>query len=162
MKQSAQYVVRETTTTGMWDYETVTKPKDSSSPEQTGASGKPRHTVANTTLAFAVAGRDGRIEIPTEPTKKPKSGMATSTPDDAELLKELTDLGMIQMRVSSLCLKTIRSFLRHMDDVVDTSPDKCHRHRAIGEMANPRNQHFEISKIQNTDKVADDSTTVLH
>ena len=44
MKQSEQYVVRETTTTGMWDYETVTKPKDTSSPEQTGAAGKTRNT----------------------------------------------------------------------------------------------------------------------
>ena len=44
MKQREQYVVRETTTTGMWDFETVTKPNDNSSPEQTGAAGKPRNT----------------------------------------------------------------------------------------------------------------------
>ena len=44
MKQREQYVVRETTTTGMWDYEIVTKPKDNSSPEQTGAAGKTRNT----------------------------------------------------------------------------------------------------------------------
>ena len=50
--------------------------------------------------------------------------------------------------------------LRHMDDVVDTSPDKCHRHRAIGEMANPRNQHIEMPQIQYTDKVADESVAV--
>ena len=36
--------------------------------------------------------------------------------------------------------KTIRSCLRHWDDVVDTSPHKCHRHTAIGEMDNPRSQ----------------------
>ena len=42
MKQREQYVVRETT--GMWDYKTVTKPKDNSSPEQTGAAGKTRNT----------------------------------------------------------------------------------------------------------------------
>ena len=34
MKQREQYVVRETAS--MWDCETVTKPKDNSSPEQTG------------------------------------------------------------------------------------------------------------------------------
>ena len=44
MKQREQYVVRETTTTSMWDYETVTKPKDTSSPEQTGAAGRTRNT----------------------------------------------------------------------------------------------------------------------
>ena len=44
MKQREQYVVRETTTIGMWDYETVTKPKDNSSPEQTGAVGETRNT----------------------------------------------------------------------------------------------------------------------
>ena len=42
MKQREQYVVRETT--GMWNYDTVTKPKDNSSPEQTGAAGKTRNT----------------------------------------------------------------------------------------------------------------------
>ena len=42
MKQREQYAVRETT--GMWDYETVTKPKDNSSPEQTGAAGNTRNT----------------------------------------------------------------------------------------------------------------------
>ena len=47
MKQSEQYVVRQTTTTGMWDNEKVTKPKDNSSPEQTGAAGKnPQHADA--------------------------------------------------------------------------------------------------------------------
>ena len=50
--------------------------------------------------------------------------------------------------------------LLHMNDVVDTNPDKCHRHRAIGEMANPRNQHIEIPQIQCTDKVADESVAV--
>ena len=48
-----------------------------------------------------------------------------------------------------------------MDDMVDMSPDKCHRHRAIGEMANPRNQHIEIPQIQYTDKVADESVAAL-
>ena len=35
-------------------------------------------------------------------------------------------------------------FLRHMDDVVDMGPDKCHRHRAIREMDNQMNQHIEM------------------
>ena len=45
-----------------------------------------------------------------------------------------------------------------MNDVLDTNPDKCHRHRAIGEMANPRNQHIEIPQLQHTVKVADAET----
>ena len=45
MKQPEQHVVGETTV--MWDNETVTKPKDNSSPEQTGAAGKnPQYTDA--------------------------------------------------------------------------------------------------------------------
>ena len=42
MKQREQYIVREQT--GMWDCETVTKPKNNSSPEQTGTAGKTRNT----------------------------------------------------------------------------------------------------------------------
>ena len=124
-----------------------------------------RPTEVNTMLAFA--GGDSRIEIPTAPTKNPKSGTVTSTPDDAELLKDLRGLGKPQLLDEN---DTDASFfplseddsilLRHMDDVVDTSPDKCHRHRAIGEMANPRNQHIEIPQIQYTDKVADESVAV--
>ena len=44
-----------------------------------------------------------------------------------------------------------------MNDVVDTGPDE--HHRAIGEMANLRNQHIAIP-IQYTDKVADKSVAV--
>ena len=51
-------------------------------------------------------------------------------------------------------------FLRRMSDVVDTSPDKCHRHRAIREMDNQVNQHIEMRQIQYTDKVADESVAV--
>ena len=40
-----------------------------------------------TTLAFASS--DSRIEIPTAPTKNPKSETMISTTDDAELLKDL-------------------------------------------------------------------------
>ena len=50
--------------------------------------------------------------------------------------------------------------LRYVDDAVDTSPDKCHLHRATGEMANPRNQHIEMPQIEYTDKVADESVAV--
>ena len=106
-----------------------------------------RPTEVNKMLAFA--GGDSRIEIPTAPTKNPKSGTSTSTPDDAELLKDLRGLGKPQFFDGN---DTDASFfhvseddsilLRHRNDVVDTSPDKCHRHRAIGKMANrnPSNQ----------------------
>ena len=50
-----------------------------------------RPTEVNTVLAFA--GGDSRIDIPTTPTKNPKSETMTSTPDDAELLKDLRGLG---------------------------------------------------------------------
>ena len=41
---------------------------------------------------LAFAGSDSRIEIPTAPTKNRKSGTVTSTPDDAELFKDLRGL----------------------------------------------------------------------
>ena len=49
-------------------------------------------------------------------------------------------------------------FLRHMDEVVDASPDE--HHRAIGELDNQMNQHIEMPQIQYTDKVADKSFAV--
>ena len=114
---------------------------------------------------LAFAGGDSRIEIPTAPTKNPKSQTMTSTPGDAELFKDLgkpplsdengTDASFFPVSGDDSIL------LRHMEDVVDTSPDKCHRHRAIGEMANPRNQHTEIPQIQYTDKVADERQILL-
>ena len=55
-----------------------------------GIQKRQRPTEVGTTSAFAGGG--SRIKIPTAPTKKPKSGMVTS-PDDAELLKDLTGLG---------------------------------------------------------------------
>ena len=113
-------------------------------------------------LAFASG--DSRIEIPTAPTKNPKSGTVTSTPDDAELLKDprgLDKTPLFDENDTDMSLFPVFEddsiLLRHMDDVVDTSPDKCRRHRAIGEMANPRNQHIEIQQIQYTDKIADES-----
>ena len=45
-----------------------------------------------------------------------------------------------------------------MDDVVDMGPEE--HHGAIGEVANPRNQHIEIPQIQYTDKFADESVAV--
>ena len=124
-----------------------------------------RPTEVNTELALALG--DSRIEIPTAPTKNPKSETMTSTPDDAELLRDLRGPGKPPLfdendtDVSFFPVSGDDSILlRHVDDVVDTSQDKCHRHRAIGEMANPRNQHIEMPQIQYTDKVADDSVVV--
>ena len=104
-----------------------------------------RPTEGNTVLTFA--GGDSRSEIPTTPTKNPKSETMTSTPDDAELLKgferpgqaTVVRWGRYRCEFLPWSLKTIRLFcVTCMDDKVDTSPDKCHRHRAIGEVANPR------------------------
>ena len=50
-----------------------------------------RPTEVNT--VFAYAGGDSRIEIPSAPTKNPKSETMTSTLDDAELLNDLGGLG---------------------------------------------------------------------
>ena len=86
--------------------------------------------------------------------------------DDAELLKDLTGLGkppLFEDDVDENFFPVSEDdsiLLLHMNDVVDTNPDKCHRHRAMGEMAIPRNQHIEIPQIQYTDKVADESVAV--
>ena len=88
----------------------------------------------------------------------------TSTPDAAELLKDVGKPQLFDENDADASFFTVSEddsiLLRHMNDVVDTSPDKCHRHRAIGEMANPRNQHIGIPQIQYTDKVADESVAV--
>ena len=130
-----------------------------------GIQKRQRPTEVNTMLAFA--GGDSRIEISTAPTKNPKSETITSTPDDAELLKDLRGLGKPQLfdeNGTDTSLFPVSEddsiLLRHIDDVVDTNPDKCHRHRAIGEMANPRNHHIGIPQIQHTDKVDDESVAV--
>ena len=124
-----------------------------------------RPTEVNTVLAFA--GGDSRIEIPTAPTKNPKSETMILTLDDAELLKDLRGLGKPPLFDENdtdasffLVSEDDSILLRHVDDVVDTSLDKCHRHRAVGEKANPRNQHIEIPQIRYTDKVADESLAV--
>ena len=86
--------------------------------------------------------------------------------DDAELLKDLRVLGKPPLFETDadgnlfLVSEDDSILLRHMDDVVDTGPDKCHRHRAIREMDNQVNQHIEMPQIQHTDKVADDSVAV--
>ena len=167
MKQREQYVVRETTATGMWDYEIVTKPKDNSNPEQTGAVGKTHEDVEEpmpteryqTNAESAISpleetdilslSRDEEMEVLRYPSIWNDYVM-----DDAELLKDLTGLDKPPSSEDDSIL------LLHMNDMVDTNPDKCHRHRAIGEMANPRNQHIEIPQIQYTDKVADESVAV--
>ena len=119
-----------------------------------------RPTEVNTVLAFA--GGDS-----TAPTQNPKSETMTSALHDAELIKDLRGLDkppLFDGNDTDASFFTVSGddpiLLRHMDDVVDTSPDKCHRHRAIGEMANPRNQHIEMPHIQYTDKVADESVAV--
>ena len=107
---------------------------------------------------LAFAGGDSRIEIPTAPTKNPKSETMTSMPDDAELLKDLRGLGKPPLfdgndaDVSFFPVSEDDSILlRHMDDVVDASPDE--HHKAIGEMANHRSQHTEMLQIQYTTKL---------
>ena len=116
-----------------------------------------RPTEVNTVLAFA--GGDSRFEIPAAPTKNPKSEMMTSTPDDAELLKDLRGLGKPPLfdgnftGVSFFPVSEDDSiFLRRMDEVVDTGPDE--HHRAIGEMDNQMNQHIEflICPLRHSDK----------
>ena len=93
-----------------------------------GIQKRQRPTEVNT--VSALAGGDSRIEIPTALTKNPKSEMMTSTPDDAELLKDLRGLGKPPLfdgngtDVSFFPVSEDGSILlRHMDDVVDTSPD---------------------------------------
>ena len=105
-----------------------------------GIQKRERPKEVNTMLAFA--GGDSRIEIPTAPTKNPKSETVTSTLDDAELLKDLRGLDKPQLFVEN---DTDVSFfpvseddpilLRRMDDVVNTGPNE--HHRAIGEMGQP-------------------------
>ena len=109
---------------------------------------------------LAFAGGDSRIAIPTAPTQNPKSETMPSTPDDAELLKDLRSLGKPPLfdgndtDVSVFPVSGDDSILlRRMDDVVDTGPDEDHR--AIGEMANQINQHIEMPQIQYTDNVAE-------
>ena len=86
--------------------------------------------------------------------------------DDAELLKDLRGLDKPPLFEDGAdenffpVSEDDSILLRHMGDVVDTGPDKCHRHRVIGEVANPRNQHIEMPQIQHTDTVADDSIVI--
>ena len=115
-----------------------------------------RPTDANTVLAFA--GGESRLEIPTAPTKNPKSETVTSTPDDAELLKDLRGPGKPPLFDGN---DTDASFfpvseddsilLRRIHDVVDTGPDE--HHRAIGEMANQRNQHIRCRRFSTLTKL---------
>ena len=184
MTTCEQFVVRETTTTGMWDYETVTKPKDTSSPEQTGAVGRIRITEMledveepmpterfQTNAESAISpleetdilslSRDEEMEV-----LRSLSSWNDCVMDDAELLKDLIGLDQPQLFEDDAdenffpVSEDDSILLLHMNDVVDTNPDKCHRHRAIEKMANPRNQHIEIPQIQYTDKVADLSVAI--
>ena len=123
-----------------------------------------RPTEVNTVLALA--GGDSRNEIPTAPTKNPKSETRTSTPDDAELLKDLRGLGKPTLfdgndtDVSFFPVSEDDSiFLRCIEYVVDTGPDE--HHSAIGEMDNQMNQHIEMpQRFSTLAKVADKSVAV--
>ena len=149
------------------DDEIVTKPKGHSSPEQTGAAGKTRNTHEEPTPTERYQTNAESAISPLEETdifslsRDEKMEVLRSLSiwndyvmDDAEPLKDLIGLGKPPLSEDDSIL------LLHTNDVVDTSPDKCHRHRAIGEMANPRNQLIEILQIQYTDKVADESVAV--
>ena len=116
---------------------------------------------------LALAGGDSRIVIPTAPTKNPKSETMTSTPDDAELLRDLRGLGKPPLfdgndtEVSFFPVSEDDSILlRHMDDVWWIRVQTSVTDTAMGEMANPRSQHIEMPQIQYTDKVADESDAV--
>ena len=84
---------------------------------------------------LAVAGGDSRIETLTAPTKNPKSETTTSSLDYGDLLMDLRGLGKPPLfdgndtDSSFFLVSEDDSVLgRHVDDVADTSPDKCHRH----------------------------------
>ena len=184
MKQCEQYVVRETTTTGMWDYETVAKPKDTSSPEQTGVMGRTRNAQmledveepmpteryqTNAESAISTLEETDILSLSREEEMEVLRSLSSWNPcvmDDAELLKDLIGLDQPPLFEDDAdedffpVSEDDSILLSHMSDVVDTRPDKCHRHRAIGEMANPRNQHIEIPQIQYSDEVADESVAL--
>ena len=107
------------------------------------------------------------IEIPTAPTTKSQSRTVTSPPDDAELFKDLKGLDKPPLfdendaDVRFFLVSEDDSFLlRHMDDVEDTSADKCRVPQSHGRNGQPKNQHTEIPHIQYTDKIADKSVAV--
>ena len=167
-----------------WDSGIVTKPKDNSSPEQTGVAGKTRKTqmLEDVEEPMPTEKDQTNAESATSPLEetvhlslsrdeemdvlRSLSSWNDYVKDDAELLKDLIGLGKPPLSEDDSdenffpVSEDDSILLLHMNDVVDTNPDKCHRHRAIGEMANPRNQHIEIPQIQYTDKVADESVAV--
>ena len=146
--------------------------KHSSSPEQIGAAGKPRHTMLED-VDELILSRDEEIEVlrslsswnpcggaydnsTCRNTGKGKGIQKRQRPtemDDAELIKDLRGLGKPPLfdgnvtDVSFFPVSEDDSILsRRTDDVVDTGPDQ--HHRAIGEMDNQMNQHIEMPHIQ--------------
>ena len=113
-----------------------------------------RPTKVNTMPAFA--GDDSRIEIPTAPTKNPKSETVTSTRHDAELLMDLRGLGKPPLfdgndaDVSFFLVSEDDSILlRRTDDVVDTGPGE--HQRAIGwrhRRGCPKRSHYQILLVR--------------
>ena len=113
MKQREQDVVRETA--GMWDYETVTKPKDTSSPEQTGVAGKTRNTQmledveepmpteryqTNAESAFSPLEETDILLLSRDEEMEVLRSLSSWNPydvDDAELLKDVRGLGKPQL-----------------------------------------------------------------
>ena len=132
MEQSEQCVVRETT--AMWDHETVTMPKDTSSPEQAGAAGKTRNTQmledveepmpteryqtnAESSISpleetdIVLLSRDEEMDV-----VRSLSSWNPYVMDDAELLKHLRRLVKSPLfdgndADGNLCPKTVRSFV---------------------------------------------------
>ena len=154
MKQCERLVVRETTTTGVWDCETVTKPKDNSSPKQIGAAGKTRNTQMledveepmpteryQTNAESAISpleetdilslSRDEEMEV-----LRSLSSWNDYVMDDAELLKDLIGLDKPPLFEDDAddnffpVSEDDSIHLRHMDDVVESrqvSPTQSHQ-----------------------------------
>ena len=161
MKQHEQKIVREPT--GRRDYETVTKPKDNSSPQQTGAAVETRNTqmLEDVKEPMSTGGYQTNAESGVSPLaetdilllsrdeeKEILRSLSSWNPyvmDDAELLNDLRGLGKPPLFENDADGNFFPVFeddsihLRHMDDVVDTGPDKCHRqsHQRNGQPDEP-------------------------
>ena len=120
------------------DCETVTKPKDNSSPEQTGAAGKTHNTQVLEDVEEPMPLEENQTNAesavsPLEETDIWSLSCAEEVEDvmdDAELLKDLIGLDQPPLFEDDaanffLVSEDDSILLRHMDDVVDTSPDKC-------------------------------------
>ena len=150
MTQREQHVVQETTTTDMGDYETVTKPKDNSSPKQTGAADKTSNTQMLEDVQEPMPKE--RYQTNAESALSPleeKDTLSLSRDEEMEVLQSQSSWNEYVMDDAELpplfeddadenfffVSENDSILLRHMDDVVDTIPDKCHRqsHRRNGQ-----------------------------